>query len=386
MNELSLFTGAGGGLLGGILLGWHPVGYVEWDNYCQRVIKARIEDGIIPEAPIFGDIRTFISEGYAASYTGMVDVITAGFPCQPFSVAGKQRGADDERNMWPATAECIGIVRPGHVLLENVPGIRRYLPVVIRDLRRLGYEVRRPLQLGADDVGACHRRKRVWIVADRADSRSEGLRRKRQDAIFQVTDPSEVRRGKRVWIVAYSEDAQDPINNRNGRRDNGDQAGCKCPLQTEGSDRHASDATEMRRREGNKITGRPRERAGTAGKWDRFANGINDASDAPQRKDNGRNGRGMDGTATGREGVNAAARTGDPDVADTQAEGLEGRNAAGTRCADGRSSELFDGGEWDHEAGSWSIPWPEVAARLCRVDDELAVGMERTGTATKGKL
>ena len=153
-------------MLGSILLGWHPIGYVEWDDYCQRVIAARIKDGILPDAPIFGNIKTFISDWYAASYQGLVDVITGGFPCQPFSVAGKQKGADDERNMWPATAECIGIVRPRFVLLENVPGIRSYLPVVVRDLRRCGYEVRHPLQLGADDVGAPHRRKRVWIVAN----------------------------------------------------------------------------------------------------------------------------------------------------------------------------------------------------------------------------
>ena len=165
MNELSLFSGAGGGLLGTKLLGWTPIGYVEWDDYCQRVIAQRIRDGFLPEAPIFGNIKTFISDGYAASYTGLVDVITGGFPCQPFSVAGKQKGADDERNMWPATATVIGIVKPRFVLLENVPGVRTYLPVVVRDLRRRGYEVSRPLVLGADDCGAPHRRKRVWIVA-----------------------------------------------------------------------------------------------------------------------------------------------------------------------------------------------------------------------------
>ena len=165
MNELSLFTGAGGGILGTYLLGFRPIGYVEWDGYCQRVLAQRIKDGILHEAPIFCDVRAFIGEGYAASYTGMVDVLTAGFPCQPFSGAGKRKGVDDERNMWPATADVIRIVRPRFVLLENVPGIREYLPVVLRDLRRLGYTVRRPLILGADDVGAPHRRKRIWIVA-----------------------------------------------------------------------------------------------------------------------------------------------------------------------------------------------------------------------------
>jgi DNA (cytosine-5)-methyltransferase 1 len=165
MNELSLFTGAGGGVLGTHLLGFRPIGYVEWDDYCQRVLAQRIRDGFLPEAPIFSDVRAFARDGFAASYQGMVDVLTAGFPCQPFSVAGKQRGADDERNMWPATADVIRIVRPRRVLLENVPGIREYLPVVVRDLRRLGYRVRRPLQLGADDCGGPHRRKRVWILA-----------------------------------------------------------------------------------------------------------------------------------------------------------------------------------------------------------------------------
>lgn len=173
MNELSLFTGAGGGLLGTKLLGWNPIGYVEWDDYCQRVIAARIKDGFLPNAPIFGDIRAFASSGCAELYRGVTDVISAGFPCQPFSVAGKQKGADDERNMWPATAEVIGIVRPRFILLENVPGIRGYLPVVVRDLRRLGYEVSRPLILGADDCGAPHRRKRIWIIANTESNRLE---------------------------------------------------------------------------------------------------------------------------------------------------------------------------------------------------------------------
>lgn len=123
IKELSLFTGAGGGLLGTMLLGWEPIGYVENNKYCQRAIAARIKDGYLPEAPIFCDIQTFNRDGYAESYQGMVDVITAGFPCQPFSVAGQRKGAADERNMWPATLRCIQIVRPKYVFLENVRGL-----------------------------------------------------------------------------------------------------------------------------------------------------------------------------------------------------------------------------------------------------------------------
>jgi len=166
MNELSLFSGAGGGLLATKhLLGWTTIGYVEIDSYCQRILIQRIKKGYLDPAPIFGDIKQFISEGYAEAYQGLVDVITAGFPCQPFSVAGKQQGEDDPRNMWPQTAKTIFIVKPQFVLLENVPGIRRYVPVVVRNLRRIGYKVRRPLIVSARDVGAPHLRKRLWIMA-----------------------------------------------------------------------------------------------------------------------------------------------------------------------------------------------------------------------------
>jgi len=97
VNELSLFSGAGGGLLGTHLLGWKHIGYVEFNDYCQRVIAARIKDGILDNAPIFTDVCQFVQSGAAQQYRGFADVVTAGFPCQPFSVAGKRAGADDER-------------------------------------------------------------------------------------------------------------------------------------------------------------------------------------------------------------------------------------------------------------------------------------------------
>jgi DNA (cytosine-5)-methyltransferase 1 len=177
MRELSLFSGAGGGLLGSLLLGWQPIGYVEFNDYCQRVIAQRIKDGILPNAPIFGDIRTFISEGYAAAYTGLVDVISSGFPCQPFSVAGKRAGADDPRNMWPATIATVRAVRPRYCFFENVPGLlaRGYFERILCDLTESGYSVRWRC-LSAAEVGASHRRNRLWIVAHAANQGLEGQR------------------------------------------------------------------------------------------------------------------------------------------------------------------------------------------------------------------
>jgi DNA (cytosine-5)-methyltransferase 1 len=91
VNELALFAGIGGGILGGQLLGWRTICYVENNAYCTEVLKARIQEGYLCDAPIWGDIRTFDGHPWA----GSVDVITAGFPCQPFSVAGTQESKDD---------------------------------------------------------------------------------------------------------------------------------------------------------------------------------------------------------------------------------------------------------------------------------------------------
>lgn len=173
MNELSLFSGAGGGLLGSLLLGWRPIGYVEKDEHCQRVIRRRIEEGILANAPIFGDIRSFIDQGFAASYQGMVDVLSGGFPCQPFSVAGTRLGKNDERNLWPATIECLRIIRPPFAFLENVPGLLSsgYFGTILGDLAQSGYDARWRI-LSAAELGAPHKRDRLWIVAHAASGQS----------------------------------------------------------------------------------------------------------------------------------------------------------------------------------------------------------------------
>ena len=177
MLHLSLFSGAGGELLASHhLLGWRTIGYVEWNEYRQRVISARIEDGLLSEAPIYGNIDTFISEGFAESYQGMVDVITAGFPCQGWSAIGKHEGENDERNKWPQTKRAIEIVRPRIVMLENSPNImsKGFVFQIIEDLSALGY-VGRATRLSGLHVGAHSKRERMWIKAELSDSASSRL-------------------------------------------------------------------------------------------------------------------------------------------------------------------------------------------------------------------
>jgi len=148
MNELSLFSGYGGFSLGLRLAGLQTrtVAYVEWDKYPQAIIKARIKDRYLDDAPIFSDISSFRGE----QFRGVVDIITAGFPCQPHSVAGLQRGADDDRNKWPDTLRVIREVEPRWVILENVPGLLSasvdggrpaYGGTVVGELATLGYSV-----------------------------------------------------------------------------------------------------------------------------------------------------------------------------------------------------------------------------------------------------
>ena len=162
MNELALFAGAGGGLLGGKLLGWRTVCAVEWEPYPASVLCARQNDGLLPPFPIWDDVQTFDGKPWA----GIVDVVSGGFPCQDISAAGKGAGIDGERSgMWREMARIIHEVRPKFVFVENSPMLTsRGLGTVLGDLAAMGFDARWGV-LGAADVGANHQRDRIWIVA-----------------------------------------------------------------------------------------------------------------------------------------------------------------------------------------------------------------------------
>lgn len=159
MREMHLFAGAGGGILGGMLLGHVPVCAVEIDKYCRRVLQARQDDGSLPPFPIYEDVKTFDGQ----PWRGLVDVVAGGFPCQPFSCAGKQLGTADPRHLWPEMARIIEEVRPRYVFAENVSLAAFAEPW--RDLRGLGYRVPPAICVSASDVGAPHLRKRWWLLA-----------------------------------------------------------------------------------------------------------------------------------------------------------------------------------------------------------------------------
>ena len=162
MNELALFAGAGGGILGGHLLGWRTVCAVEWEAYPASVLVARQNDKILPPFPIWDDVQTFDGK----PWRGIVDVVSGGFPCQDISSAGKGVGITGKRSsMWGHMARIIGEVRPQYAFVENSPMLTsRGLGTVIGDFSEMGYDTEWCV-LGASDVGARHQRERIWLVA-----------------------------------------------------------------------------------------------------------------------------------------------------------------------------------------------------------------------------
>jgi len=162
VNDLALFAGAGGGILGGNLLGWRTVCAVERDAYAAQVLAQRQNDGILRTFPIWSDVRSFDGK----PWRGIVDVVSGGFPCQDISGAGKGAGIEGERSrLWKQMARIIDEVRPLYTLLENSPLlVGRGLAMVIGDLASLGFDAQWCC-VSASECGASHNRDRIWLVA-----------------------------------------------------------------------------------------------------------------------------------------------------------------------------------------------------------------------------
>ena len=172
MNHGSLFSGIGGFDLAAQWMGWDNVFHVEWNPWCRKVLEYHF-----PHSQSFTDVKQF--DGSA--WRGRVDIISGGFPCQPYSSAGKRMGKDDERHLWPEMLRIIREAAPTYVVGENVRGLLNWSGGVVfeevcADLEAAGYDVWTGI-LPAAGIGAPHRRDRVWFVAHAhggADVRTPG--------------------------------------------------------------------------------------------------------------------------------------------------------------------------------------------------------------------
>lgn len=160
MNHASLFSGIGGFDLAAEWVGWHNVFHSEVDTFCNKILKYHF-----PNSISYGNIK----ETDFTPHKGGVDILTGGFPCQPFSSAGLRNGTDDSRYLWPEMFRAIKEIRPRWVVAENVRGLLSWngglvLDTVCTDLENEGYEVW-PFLLPACGVNAPHQRYRIWIIA-----------------------------------------------------------------------------------------------------------------------------------------------------------------------------------------------------------------------------
>lgn len=162
MDHLDLFSGIGGFALAARWAGFNTVGFCEKDKFCQRVLAKNF-----PTVPIHDDIKNF-------HFTDEVKLLTGGFPCQPFSNAGKKRGVKDDRYLWPELFRVIGECKPTWIIGENVAGIvEMELDNICNDLESKNYEVQTFI-IPASAAKAPHRRERIWIVANAISIRCKG--------------------------------------------------------------------------------------------------------------------------------------------------------------------------------------------------------------------
>jgi len=256
MNHASLFSGIGGFDLAAEWMGWTNVLHCERDPFCQRVLQYHF-----PNAKTYNDVKTF--DG--TEWRGRVDILTGGFPCQPYSSAGKRLGKDDERHLWPEMCRIISEVAPAYVVGENVRGLLNWnggvvFEEVCADLEAMGYEVWTGV-LPAAGVGAPHRRDRVWWVAyhpdhyrtmrgSQKDACQGGAERLQERDAVQRPDES-----GGLWDVANAESAigkrtRDSRSRRDGFADN-------CGHRDAGNADHAASSTlgTLCGRQGNEPAG-----------------------------------------------------------------------------------------------------------------------------------
>ena len=184
LKLLDLFSGIGGFSLGLESTGqFETIAFVEKDEFCQKVLKKNFNN-----IPIESEVRNVKGDRYAA------DIITGGFPCQPFSVAGKRKGTDDDRYLWDETIRIIRECKPRWFIGENVEGIINIqegmvLRQVCDDLEKEGFEVQ-CVVIPASGIGAWHQRKRVWIIAH---SKHNGSHRSKGNETIESSNEQEKR-------------------------------------------------------------------------------------------------------------------------------------------------------------------------------------------------
>lgn len=346
MKVLDLFAGIGGFSLAAHWMGWETAAFVEKESFCQKVLAKNFAG-----VPIYGDIYEFDGK----PFRGSVDVVCGGFPCQPFSQAGKQKGKDDERYLFPEMLRVIREVEPAWVVAENVRGLLSLgdgetYAEIISLLESEGFGVV-TFCIPASAVDAPHRRDRLWIVAHASDADRGRLKR----GVQCDGEPKFAR------SASFGDDSDGCVE----VACNPDSLRSRRPEDGEGVDK-GSDRDEAGAVEAGESAGSDRAWAGDA---EALANAASEGLPL-----GGSPGIG-ELSAEGREGFhhrlefNDSGVTADPDTRRP----LDAKH--GRICRKGMEQEQSTRDRRD----GWQRNWPEVAARLCRVDAGLPDQLDEFG-------
>ncbi len=356
VRVLDLFAGIGGFSLAAHWMGWETVAFVEKEPFCQKVLRKNFGQDI----EIHDDVTTFSGK----PFRGRVDIVTGGFPCQPFSNAGQKRGKDDERHIFPEMLRVVEEVAPRWVVAENVRGLLgsdngNVFEEVCSSMERVGYTVQ-TFCIPASAINAPHRRDRLWIIA-LSDSYGESVlsydARAKSAGIWPPTHPEgdRTRRGSEPVCGTQwrpNERLFSELGNTDLFTTNGNE---REPERNGGADGKAE--SDLRRHEAGDVPTRLAER---------------NVSDASSKRLEGATGSGVQ-RRSGRLAEHDRYAT-DP--------GLVGQSRQGElagRCDSETSRErevnrTLNG--YEPETG-WGEDWPQVAARLCRMDDVIPQRVDR---------
>lgn len=333
MRHASLFSGIGGFELAADWLGWDNVLSCEFASFPREILQF-----YYPFTHHYGDIRSL----KGTKYRGKIDVLTGGFPCQPFSAAGKRKGTDDNRFLWPEMLRVISEIQPTWVVAENVRGITSQggglvFERVHAELEAHGYAVQ-TFCIPACAVDAPHRRERMWFIAcaNAGRQRCDDGRNPRKGRYVPPDErtPEESEQERQGWIRGAGEAHATPADRPNVQRERGEQG------------RGSSGQPETPTRNGD--------------------------CDAPNTLGRGQQGSGLPvlpRRQDGGEGDDAARRHIDASYAHyARLEGCQkARDIIGSRQGDH---------EYPGRRFSWAETWLQAAARLCRVDDGIPRGLD----------
>jgi DNA (cytosine-5)-methyltransferase 1 len=197
LKHLDLFSGIGGFSLGLESAGLvETVAFCDFDQYCQKVLKKNF-----PGVPVYGDVKELNHDKLKADGIDQIDIITGGYPCQPFSVAGRKKGEEDPRHVWPEMFRLIQELRPTWVIGENVGGhIKLGLDSVLENLESEGYSAR-TFSISASSIGANHKRERVWIVAHSNEMSGQYLRGQKSEQRQETFEGTSERSGTPISMA-----------------------------------------------------------------------------------------------------------------------------------------------------------------------------------------